>query len=116
MPNWKVYKATYDGYTYYGITTDLKKRRLEHIRRYSTGEWQGLHPSVNALSRKAREIGVSPAHWDFTIIAEFDSKSDALDLKAKLVREDEASINILYKWTYHQSWYSYNDGEWKYRR
>ena len=112
---YSVYKATYDGFAYYGITTNLKRRRLDHIRAYSFDGYT-LHPSVNALSVKSKELGVSPSQWEYTIVQDGLTKHEALDLKAKLVRSDDASINILYKWTYPRTWYSYDAGEWRHRR
>lgn len=93
-----VYKATYGRYVYYGITTSLKKRRLDHIRNYSIVHYGSTsNYSKDRLTTTARMIGVSPAQWEFTVVYDGLSKSDALSLKAMMVRQDDNSINFVYK-------------------
>lgn len=97
MKDYMVYCATDGkGNTYYGFTTDLKKRINEHFRSfYGTKS----HTSRDMLSYWAREHNIHPKDWSYTVLFHCNDKAMALKLKKDCVRNDPNSINYVYKFT-----------------
>ena len=95
METYTVYKAEYDGYVYYGYTKNLKKRRQQMIRNYSIVNRRSMaNYSNDALSRKAKQIDVSPKKWKYTVLEDGLSKEYAIELRWILVNNDARCINV----------------------
>ena len=97
MTEYIVYCATDNyGYNYYGFTTNLKKRIMEHARSfYGTKS----HTSRDMLSERAKEIKQHPSDWKYNVIFHCNDKATAIKLKKECVRKDPNSINYIYKYT-----------------
>lgn len=85
-------------YSYYGVSDDLRKAQLRHLR----NTYRGYTNDAIAIYSQLYDVPFSA--WTFKILYTGLDRDGAFDIKAFLVRHDSASINQVYKHTIPTKW------------